>query len=110
MMPTNVIVQIPDNLRDYHSLLREFFEIMIYKLSKNAHKDTPTMETLPGIMDKLIDEVVEFEQQVWDNKHDPNSLMELADQANFAFLAFIVLRNEGVKYGGEDKASNLKVT
>jgi len=103
-MPTNyILVKVPDSLKDYHLFLRDFFKTMIHKLDKNSHKDTPTKENLDGIMDLLVDEVIEFEQQIYRDRFNENSLVELADQANFSFLAYVVLRLEGVEH--EDKST-----
>lgn len=98
-MPTNILVQVPDSLRNYHAFLHEFFKGMIMKLDKNSHKDTPSKASLPEIMDLLRFEIEEFEEQLRIDKFDENSLIELMDQANFAFLAYIALRNSGVEYG-----------
>ena len=101
-MPTNIITQVPYSLRSYHHLLQDFFKIMIMKLDKNSHKETPTKENLSGIMDLLLQEIIEFENQVHQDKFNENSLIELADQANFAFLAYVALRLEGVKHETKD--------
>jgi len=105
-MPTNIIVQVPDSLRSYHSFLQDFFIKMIIKLDKNSWKETPTKANLHEIMDLLVDEVVEFESQIHKDRLDLNTFMELADIANFAFLAYVALRLEGVKHG--DQESNAK--
>lgn len=94
---TNILVQVPDSLRDYRWLLQDFIKLMVMKLDKNCHKQTPTVETLPAIMDLLREEIREFEEQLAINKFDRNSLIELADQANFSFLAYAALRMQGVK-------------
>jgi hypothetical protein len=75
---------------------------MIKKLDKNSHKDTPLIKDMGKIMDLLLDEVVEFENQIHVDKFDENSLVELADQANFAFLAYVALRRDGVKHAEEE--------
>ena len=97
-MPTNILIQIPDSLRQFHDLLHDFFKGMIHKLDKNSHKETPTAETLQNIMDLLVEEIVEFENQISKDKFNENSLIELMDQANFSFLAYVALRREGVKH------------
>jgi hypothetical protein len=77
---------------------------MLLKLDANSHKDTPNKESLGNIMELLRDEIIEFENQIADNKFDINSLVELADQANFSFLAYVALRKDGVgdeHYGDE---------
>jgi hypothetical protein len=71
---------------------------MIEKLRKNAHKETPTKESLKRIMELLILEIIEFEDQLIKDKFDENSLIELCDQANFSFLAYVALRLQGVKH------------
>jgi hypothetical protein len=76
----------------------DFFDGMMKKLDKNSHKDTPTKETLPKIMDLLREEIKEFEEQLYKDRFDENSLIELMDQANFSFLAYVALRMEGVKH------------
>jgi NTP pyrophosphatase (non-canonical NTP hydrolase) len=103
-MPTNILLQVPDSLRDYHFFLQGFFMKMIIKLDKNSWKETPTKANLHEIMDLLVDEVVEFEAQVDKNRLDINAYMELADIANFAFLAYAALRLEGVKNENKDTA------
>ena len=100
-MPTNIIIQVPNSLRDYHLFLNDFFRIMIMKLDKNSWKETPTKQTLHAIMDLLVEEIIEFEKQIAEDRFNENSLIELADQANFSFLAYVALRLEGVQH--EDK-------
>jgi len=100
-MPTNLLIQVPDSLRSYHAFLNSFFMKMIVKLDINSYKETPTKANLHEIMDLLVDEVVEFEAQIFKDRLDLNSFMELADIANFAFLAYVALRLEGVKHESE---------
>jgi len=97
-MPTNLLIQVPDSLREFHPLLLDFFRTMMHKLDKNSHKSTPTTKDLPDIMDLLQLEIAEFEDQLAIDKFDENSLVELADQANFSFLAYVALRRQGVKH------------
>ena len=103
-MPTNLIVQIPNSLYPYHGFLQDFFTRMIEKLDKNSYKETPTKANLHEIMDLPINEVTELEDQVHKDRLDENTFMELADIANFAFLAYAALRLEGVKH--ESKSCN----
>lgn len=90
-------VEVPVELHEFEPFLQNFVEGMLRKLYKNRHKKTPTLNSLPEIMDLLELEIDEFEEQIGTNKFDSNSLMELCDQANFSFLAYVVLRREGVK-------------
>ena len=105
-MTTNMVITVPSSLFEYHTLLQHFFQGMIRKLDANSHKHTPTTDQISEIIDKLIDEVVEFEEQLQLNKFDSNSLVELMDTANFAFLAYVVLRNEGVKHDQRELQDN----
>jgi hypothetical protein len=91
-------IDVPESINNYGLLLSDFVKTMVHKLDKNSHKDTPTKESLPKIMDLLADEIHEFETQVDADKFNENSLIELADQANFSFLAYIALRMQGVKH------------
>ena len=67
-------------------------------MRKNSHKETPTVASLETIMDLLVEEISEFEEQVAKDKFDENSLIELMDQANFSFLAYVALRMQGVEH------------
>jgi AICAR transformylase/IMP cyclohydrolase PurH len=98
-MPISVFIQVPDSIAQYREHLHEFFMGMILKLDKNSHKETPTKETIPKIMDLLRMEIAEFEEQMDKDKFDENSLIELMDQANFSFLAYVALRMQGVEHG-----------
>jgi hypothetical protein len=83
--------------------LRYFFEGMVRKLEKNAHKETPTIEGIPRIMELLLVEMTEFLDQYGQDKYDENSLVELMDVSNFAFLAYVALRLQGVNHGNNNK-------
>jgi hypothetical protein len=71
---------------------------MIHKLDINSFKDTPTVKSIPQILDDLQQEVIEFEEQMALNKFDENTLVELMDTANFAYLAYVALRMQGVEH------------
>lgn len=68
---------------------------MLHKLSKNAHKKTPEIVDIPGMVDMLLVELEEFNEQFQQDRYDANTLIELFDVANFAFLIFVALRNQG---------------
>jgi len=90
-------INTPPSIVSLRNHLRDFLDIMVYKLHQNSHKTTPTRDDIPNIVNGIRREIEEFEEQVGENKDDPNSLVELADAANMAFLAFVALRNQGVK-------------
>ena len=97
-MATNIVIQVPNSLFQYHTHLKYFFEGMMMKLDKNSHKDTPKSKDIPEIIENLREEVIEFEEQLALNKFAENTLIELMDSANFAFLAYVALRMQGVEH------------
>jgi len=68
---------------------------MIYKLEMNAHKRTPEISDVPSMTEMLRVELREFVDQFEENRDDVNTLIELFDTSNFAFLIFVALRNQG---------------
>jgi len=102
-MPTNILIQVPNSLRNYHDHLQRFFEGMMVKLHRNSHKKTPTTNDIPTIIDLLREEIREFEQQFFEDKDDENVLIELMDAANFAFLAYVALRLQDLGNGNPNR-------
>ena len=94
-----ISLEVPESLKEWQPMLQDFFNGMMKKFDKNSHKKTPTINSLPEIMDLLELEIDEFEEQITTNKFDENSLIELMDQANFSFLAYVALRSQGVEHG-----------
>ena len=99
---TNIAVPVPPSLQKYREGLKDFFAGMVRKLDMNSHKETPTRQHVLDIITLLRGELEEFEEQFSTNKFDHNSLVELQDAANYAFLAFMALRYEGVKTRREE--------
>jgi len=105
-MPNDImLIHVPDSLLEYTDTLADFFDGMIRKLDVNSHKKTPTTKDIPDIIENLREEVLEFEEQLALNKFDENTLIELMDTANFAFLAYVALRLQGVKHGSKNKVA-----
>jgi len=104
-----LLLHIPASLEKYSEHLTWFFDGMMHKLDINSHKDTPTTKDIPGIIEDLREEVVEFEEQLARNKFDENTLVELMDAANFAFLAYVALRMQGVEHGKRNALNNAHV-
>jgi hypothetical protein len=97
VVPTDhIMISVPPPIQKYSESLIRFFEAMVQKLAKNAHKNTPGKCDIPEILRLLRAEIVEFEIQFKHNKSDDNSLYELADTSNYAFLAYVALREAGV--------------
>lgn len=106
-MSTNIVITIPTALFPHHTHLQKFFEGMIKKLDKNSHKATPTTADIPTILDLLVLEIDEFETQLREDKHNENTLVELMDVANFAFLAYVALRLQGVEHAKSEGHPNV---
>src|SRR5262245_52967896 len=102
-MQVELNITLPKSVEKYGVFLADFIDGMLVKLDKNSHKETPTLKTLPEIMELLRKEIIEFEEQLNANKFDENSLIELMDQANFSFLAYVALRIQGVQHGSKSE-------
>jgi hypothetical protein len=102
-----LLLHVPNSIAKYGEHLMWFFEGMLIKLDKNSHKTTPTSKDIPAIIEDLREEVIEFEEQLALNKFDENTLIELMDAANFAFLAYVALRLQGVEHERKTKTPPL---
>jgi len=100
-------IKIDDKIAELREPLDEFIRAMTFKLIRNSHKQTPQKVELLSIIDRAREELAEFEAQVSLDKFDENSLLELADAANFCLLAYVVIRNEKehLNTSGYDAAS-----
>lgn len=98
-----MIVRVPSTVMGLSNEFRDFVDGMLMKLAANSHKKTPTKESIPDIIKKLRAEILEFEEQFDTDKEDENTLVELFDVANFAFLAYVALRLQGVKHASNSK-------
>lgn len=92
----SVRYNIPNEIENLRPFLSKFIEAMTDKLSKNSHKDTPSKVDVPGVIAMLRAEIIEFEDQYDRDKRDDNALLELADIANFALLAYVGLCGEDI--------------
>ena len=90
-------INIPPALLDMGPVLSEFMEAMIHKLNVNSHKDAVNEDDIDGLLEKMQEEIAEFREQRKQDIMDPNTLGELADTANFAFLLYAFLRSRGLQ-------------
>lgn len=90
-------ISIPPAILDLAQPLAEFVGAMVHKLNVNSHKRAITDDDIDGLLQKMADEIDEFREQRQQNLQDPNSLMELVDTSNFAFLLFAHLRARGIR-------------
>lgn len=91
-------IRIPPELRGYEPEMQKFFDAMVFKLRRNAHKGK--WETLPMAlaMDRLNDENGELAAAV-SNGSTMEILMEAADVANMALIVANIsleVREEGI--------------
>jgi len=101
---SNLVLPIPESLTIYRGHLKEFFAGMMLKLDVNSHKNTPEMDDVPEVINKLLEEVQEFRDQLLKDPSDENTLVELMDAANFSFLAYIAVKN---KYGTKSRKDRI---
>jgi len=97
-------IDIPPSLSHHEPHLRAFFEAMVFKLHVNSYKDETAEKDVPILIDLGLKELQEFKDELVVGEGGelsfdqigPNSLIELADQANFQYLLFWFLRKRGV--------------
>lgn len=77
---------IPTELEPIRHDLQRFFDAMIFKLRKNAHKGRWNDLSLDTTFKRLNDEVKELEQAIKEGS-STETMMEAADVANFAMIA-----------------------
>lgn len=91
-----VIIRVPPELKGYEPSLTRFFDAMIYKLRRNAHKGKWEKMRMQEAMQALHGESVEL-QWALTNSSTMEILMEGADVANQALIVTEIaleVRNE----------------
>lgn len=90
--PTKLTIFIPHELEAVRPDLQRFFDAMVYKLRRNAHKGNWEDLTLGRAQDLLMAEVKELGEAIADG-NSAEIVFEAADVANFALMsANIALR------------------
>lgn len=90
----SVTIKVPPELKGYGPSLIRFFDAMVYKLRRNAHKGKWEDVKLPAAMAALNREASELQLAV-ENGNSMEALMEAADTANQALIvAEIALENK----------------
>lgn len=90
-------IGVPAVLNAHRLTLKQFIDGMIFKLAVNAHKDALVAKDVPFLIDKMLDELKEFKDELHDDGNiGTNALHETFDGANFWYLIFQHLRNSGV--------------
>lgn len=88
-----MVVAVPASLLAYEHDLHRFFDAMLYKLDKNAHKGK--WEYAVGIaMQKLDGEIVELKEALAGG-NTVEIVLEAADVANFALIAANIAIDRG---------------
>ena len=82
-----VEVELPSEVAQYAIPMAQILGACVKKLIKNKHKDAPaSMHDVQKLRRLLAGEVLELDNQMAEDKLDPNMVLELADCANFLFL------------------------
>jgi len=82
-----VNVELPSEVSQYAIPMAQILSACVEKLIKNKHKDAPaSMHDVQKLRRLLAGEVLELDNQMAENRLDPNMILELADCANFLFL------------------------
>lgn len=97
-----IVVSLDPKLKKYDRQLQAFFSGMLAKLALNSHKDTPEKSDTHKLTALLLRELAEFLEQVSTDRTSQNTIVELWDVANFAFLASVALQ-PGINGGGSGK-------
>lgn len=105
-MSRSIAVDVPEDVQKYTPHLQSFVAGMVQKLHRNAHKNTPNVTQIGDIVSLLKLEVAELEEQLNEEKFNSNSMFELYDVANFAFLTYLALRLDGVSAPGQSDLFN----
>lgn len=92
--PAPLTIEIPIEVGPYREELRRFFDAMIYKLRKNAHKGKWEGRELGGELDKLRDEVSELAEAISEG-NSVEIVLEGADVANFALIISSIAAERG---------------
>lgn len=80
-----IAIRVPPELRDYYPSLIRFFDAMIFKLRRNAHKGKWEKVPLLRAMSALDNEAAELREAV-SHGNTSEILMEAADVANQALI------------------------
>jgi len=84
---TIIEVEFSSEVAQYAIPMAKVLSACVEKLIKNKHKDAPaSMHDVQKLRRLLAGEVLELDNQMAENKLDPNMILELADCANFLFL------------------------
>jgi hypothetical protein len=90
-----VNINIPPSLAGIEPALKSFFEAMVYKLHKNAHKGRWEDMNLSKAFDGIVDETSELNEAL-NRGSNIEIILEAADVANFAMIcANIAIKEAG---------------
>ena len=89
-----VLTIVPNSVEAWSPFFKQFTMLMMEKLDKNSHKGNPAIKDLAGLMTLLKAEIKEFEDQIALDRFDRNATLELADIANYAFIAYVAIKLE----------------
>jgi hypothetical protein len=99
-------IPIPLNCEEYSGDIWRFTQRMLTKLSENVHKGHWRDVDIPTALDLLKEEVVELEQEIYD-EHVDGTHRECADVANFALIISSVLDRRTPSWSPNSKQRDL---
>lgn len=97
MAITKIILKYPENLEKEVHRISRFFDAMLFKLSKNASKESFDKVDLQTVIGLLKEEVEELEQAIQEGS-SVETLLEGADVANYALIAAVVAIDRGTMF------------
>lgn len=88
-----MIINVPEELKSHEAEIKRFFDAMIFKLAKNAHKGKWEGADFPRIRAHLQNEISELDEAI-KSGNMVEIILEAADVGNFALiLADIAIRD-----------------
>jgi NTP pyrophosphatase (non-canonical NTP hydrolase) len=83
---SKIDISIPARIEKFEPHLRLFFDLMVYKLAVNAHKNDQDPDASPFSMLELLNGEVNELVDALTNKKQEDVTFEACDVANLAFL------------------------
>ena len=87
---------VPDELKAEEQRIKRFFDAMMYKLRKNAHKKGFDQADIAHCMVRLQDEHIELAKAI-EEGNSIEIVLEGADVANWALIAAIAAIERGAQ-------------
>lgn len=83
-----MVIGLPAALAIDEARIKRFFDAMVHKLAKNAHKGTMAEANIRDCFSRMEEEVAELKEAIQDG-NVIDIMLEAADVANFALIAAV---------------------